>query len=138
MARNRRLARHVSDAGWGELRRQLGYKTAWAGTRLAQANTFFPSSKTCSGCGTVKAKLPLSARVLHCEACGLRLDRDLNAACNLAALVTQVSPGVARRLETPVEGTEDPASRADPTEAGTPHQPRAGQGGDRRAARPDC
>jgi IS605 OrfB family transposase len=93
MVRNRRLALHITDAGWGELRRQLGYKTAWAGTQLVQANTFFPSSKTCSGCGTVRAKLSLSARVFHCEACGLRLDRDLNAACNLAALVTQLVAG---------------------------------------------
>jgi putative transposase len=93
MLRNRRLARHIADAGWGELRRQLGYKTAWAGTRLVQADAFYPSSKTCSACGAVKAKLPLSARVLHCEACGLRIDRDLNAACNLAALVKDVVAG---------------------------------------------
>jgi IS605 OrfB family transposase len=93
MVRNRRLAKAIADVGFGELRRQLIYKTAWAGTRLVQADTFYPSSKTCSACGTVKAKLPLSARVFHCEACGLRIDRDLNAACNLAALVTEVVAG---------------------------------------------
>jgi len=93
MVRNRRLARHITDAGWGELCRQLGYKTAWVGTRLVQAAAFYPSSKTCSACGIVKAKLPLSARVFCCESCGLRIDRDLNAARNLAALVTEVVAG---------------------------------------------
>jgi putative transposase len=89
MLRNRRLARRLADAGFGELRRQLGYKTAWAGGMLVQANTFYPSSKTCSGCGHVKAKLPLSERTYRCEdpGCGLVLDRDENAARNLAALL---------------------------------------------------
>jgi IS605 OrfB family transposase len=87
MLRNRRLARRIADAGWGELRRQLGYKTAWAGGTLIQADVFYPSSKTCSGCGHVKAKLPLSERTYRCERCGLVLDRDENAARNLAALV---------------------------------------------------
>jgi putative transposase len=86
MLRNRRLARRIADAGWGELRRQLGYKTIWVGGILVQAETFFPSSKTCSGCGHVKAKLPLSERTYRCERCGLVLDRDHNAARNLAAL----------------------------------------------------
>jgi putative transposase len=87
MLRNRRLARRIADAGFGELRRQLGYKTGWAGGILVEADTFYPSSKTCSGCGHVKAKLPLSERTYRCERCGLVLDRDLNAARNLAALV---------------------------------------------------
>jgi putative transposase len=87
MLRNRRLARRIADAGWGELRRQLGYKTAWAGGTLIQADVFYPSSKTCSGCGHVKTKLPLSERTYTCERCGLVLDRDENAARNLAALV---------------------------------------------------
>ena len=87
MLRNHRLARRIADAGFGELRRQLGYKTAWAGGVLVQADTFYPSSKTCSGCGHVKAKLPLSERTYRCERCGLVLDRDENAARNLAALL---------------------------------------------------
>jgi putative transposase len=87
MLRNRRLARRIADTGWGELRRQLAYKTAWAGGTLLEADTFYPSSKTCSGCGHVKAKLPLSERTYRCERCGLVLDRDENAARNLAALV---------------------------------------------------
>ena len=93
--RNHRLARRLADAGWGELRRQLAYKTAWAGGTLLQADTFYPSSKTCSGCGHVKAKLPLSERTYRCQRCGLVCDRDQNAARNLAALVvTQVGAAV--------------------------------------------
>lgn len=84
MLRNRKLARHISDAGFGELRRQLEYKTAWYGTELVVADRWFPSSKTCSGCGTVKADLTLSDRVYECSPCGLVIDRDLNAAVNLA------------------------------------------------------
>jgi transposase len=83
---NRRLARHISDAGWGLVLAQLKYKTAWAGSTLELADRFYPSSKTCSGCGAVKAKLSLSERVFDCQACGLSLDRDENAACNLARL----------------------------------------------------
>jgi IS605 OrfB family transposase len=87
MVRNRRLARAVSDAGFGEIRRQLTYKTEWNGGRLEVAGRWFPSSKMCSGCGAVKAKLPLRVRTYACEGCGLVIGRDENAALNLAALV---------------------------------------------------
>jgi putative transposase len=86
MLRNRRLARALADAGLGELRLQLGYKCLWYGGQLIQAPTFYPSSKTCSLCGTAKATLPLSAQVFRCDHCGAAMDRDLNAAANLAAL----------------------------------------------------
>jgi putative transposase len=91
MLRNRRLARALADAGLAELRRQLGYKTSWYGSQLVVADRFYPSSKTCSACGWVKAKLALSERTFICEACGLRVDRDLNAARNLAKLVQHVA-----------------------------------------------
>ena len=74
----------------GGIRRQLGYKSAWNGGQLVLADRY-PSSKTCSGCGVVKAKLPLRTRVFRCEACGLVLDRDLNAARNLAALAASMA-----------------------------------------------
>ena len=86
MLRNRFLARHIAGASWAELRRQLEYKSAQAGVRLIVADRWFASSKTCSGCGTAKAKLALSERTYVCTACGLVLDRDVNAALNLAAL----------------------------------------------------
>jgi|HubBroStandDraft_3_1064219.scaffolds.fasta_scaffold06612_2 IS605 OrfB family transposase len=84
MVRNRRLARHVADASFGEFRRQVEYKAAWRGGRVIVADRWFASSKRCSGCGAVKTKLALSERTYVCTACGLVLDRDLNAALNLA------------------------------------------------------
>jgi len=93
MMKNRRLARHIGDASFGEIRRQLEYKTAWNGGRVVLADRWFPSSKTCSGCGAVKAKLPLSERMYNCTKCGLVLDRDVNAARNLAAYAAGVVPG---------------------------------------------
>lgn len=84
MLKNRSLARAVADASFGEIRRQLEYKTAWYGCDLILADRWLPSSKTCSGCGNVKADLALSDRVYRCEVCGLVLDRDVNAAVNLA------------------------------------------------------
>jgi IS605 OrfB family transposase len=84
MVRNRRLARHVADASFGEFRRQVEYKAAWHGGRVIVADRWFASSRTCSGCGAVKAKLLLSERTYLCAACGIVLDRDVNAARNLA------------------------------------------------------
>jgi putative transposase len=87
MQANRRLARHIADAGWGTVLAQLKYKTSWsAGSLLVAADRFYPSSKTCSDCGTVRAKLALSERAFACHACGLVIDRDLNAALNLAQM----------------------------------------------------
>jgi putative transposase len=86
MLRNKRLARHIAEAGWAEIRRQLSYKTHWGGVRLIMAGRWFASSKICSGCGAAKAKLGLSERRYTCTACGVVLDRDHNAARNLAAL----------------------------------------------------
>jgi putative transposase len=83
MVTNRRLARAIADQGFGQARRMLSYKTTWHGGRLVLAGRWFPSSKTCSGCGAVKAKLALSERTYTCAACGLVIDRDVNAACNL-------------------------------------------------------
>lgn len=86
MLANRRLARAVSDQGFGQAVRQLGYKTTWNGGQLVVADRWFPSSRTCSRCGAVKAKLALSERTYVCTACGLVRDRDTNAAVNLLSL----------------------------------------------------
>ena len=93
MLANHRLARHVADASFAEMRRQLEYKTAWRGGRVIVADRWFASSKTCSGCGAVKAKLALSERTYVCTSCGLVLDRDVNAARNLAAIGETVVAG---------------------------------------------
>ena len=83
MVKNHHLAKSVSDAAFGEFRRQLEYKTARSGARLHVVDRWYRSSKTCSKCGSVKAKLSLSERTYTCEDCGLTMDRDLNAAINI-------------------------------------------------------
>lgn len=83
MVKNHHLAKAVSDAAFGEFRRQLEYKTARTGAVLHVIDRWYPSSKTCSGCGRVKAKLSLAERVYRCNGCGLVMDRDLNAAVNI-------------------------------------------------------
>jgi putative transposase len=81
MVQNRHLSHALSDCGFGELRRQLEYKCEMTGARVCVVDRFYPSSKTCSGCGTVQ-EMPLSQRTFSC-ACGLVIDRDHNAALNL-------------------------------------------------------
>ena len=83
MVKNHRLAKSIADAAFGEFRRQLEYKTARTGARLHVVDRWYRSSKTCSGCGSVKAKLSLSERTYRCDSCGLTMDRDLNAAINI-------------------------------------------------------
>lgn len=86
MLKNRKLSRAISDLGFYELRRQLTYKSGIYGTLLIVADRWFPSSKMCSNCQTVKDSLSLTERTFKCESCGLELDRDLNAAENLCTL----------------------------------------------------
>ncbi|MHA1614517.1 MAG: RNA-guided endonuclease InsQ/TnpB family protein [Candidatus Thorarchaeota archaeon] len=86
MMRNRRLARAISDVGMYEFRRQLEYKCQWYCSKLDVVKRTFPSSKKCSSCGHKKKELSLSEREYDCEECGLRLDRDLNAALNLVTV----------------------------------------------------
>jgi len=78
------LNRALADAALAEIRRMLGYKTRWYGTTLVEADRWYPSSKTCSGCGRRKPNLTLADRTYICEHCGLTIGRDLNAAINLA------------------------------------------------------
>ena len=89
MLRNRRLARSIADAGFGEIRRQLTYKTGWHGGQLVVADRWFPSSTTCSRSTCRAVKPSLSTRVFRCEHCGLVLDRDTNAAINLKHQLAQ-------------------------------------------------
>ncbi|HEV3028317.1 MAG TPA: RNA-guided endonuclease TnpB family protein, partial [Planctomycetota bacterium] len=83
MGRNHCLAKALKDAAFGELRRQVKYKTAWSGGRVVLADRFYPSSKRCSQCKVLKEHLELSERIYRCDPCGLEIDRDLNAALNL-------------------------------------------------------
>jgi putative transposase len=80
MVRNHYLARAISDASWSEFRRQLEYKADWYGRTVVAVDRFYPSSKTCSACGVIAAKMPLSVREWACATCGIVHDRDINAA----------------------------------------------------------
>jgi putative transposase len=126
MLRNRRLARHIAGTGMAELRRQIEYKANWASGRVQVADRWFPSSKTCSGCGVVKAKLHLSERTFRCDQCGHFLDRDLNAARNLARLAAEVAGGTS----SPSCG----ATRNEPD--GNPCQPRLARAAGTATGRP--
>jgi putative transposase len=132
MTHNHKLARAIGDQGFGRFRRMLTYKTEWRGGRLVIADRFYPSSKTCSGCGAVKAKLALSERTYLCDACGLVIDRDLNAARNLLSLAASGAESVNAR-----EGAVRPstARHAPPNlEPGTPHGDETGTAARQRAA----
>ena len=80
MVRNHSLARAISDASWSEFRRMLEYKCDWYGRELVAIDRFYPSSKTCSACGAIAAKMPLKVREWECARCGTTHDRDMNAA----------------------------------------------------------
>lgn len=84
MMKNKHLAKHVQNSMFYEFRRQLEYKCLQYGIQLVIADRFYPSSKTCSYCGCIKSDLKLKDRIYKCNSCGLKKDRDLNAAENLA------------------------------------------------------
>ncbi len=85
MVKNRQLALAIGDASWGELVRQLEYKSDWYGRTLVKIDRWFPSSKRCGHCGYIVDKLPLNIREWDCPQCGTHHDRDLNAANNILA-----------------------------------------------------
>jgi putative transposase len=88
MVKNHKLARAISDCGFGMFRVMLENKCKMYGKTLVVADRFFPSSKTCSNCGYKKEELKLSERTFHCENCNFEMDRDRNAAINLEKLGT--------------------------------------------------
>ena len=81
---NHKLASAIADLGAYEFKRQLSYKAEWYGNRIDIIDQWFPSSKNCCKCGQKKEDLKLSDRIYECSNCGQRIDRDLNAAINLA------------------------------------------------------
>jgi putative transposase len=85
LIRYNRLARAIGDAAWSELARQLTYKAEWFRTDLVICDRWYASSRICSRCGAVKERMELAKRAFHCNACELVIDRDRNAAANLAA-----------------------------------------------------
>jgi putative transposase len=123
----RGLNRALADAALAEVRRMLGYKTRWHGSTLVEADRCYPSSKICSGCGRRKPNLTLADRTYACDRCGLRIDRDLNAAINLA------------RLGEPFLGQHSPAGSGPVAGRGATRETepaRAGDAGGREASTP--
>lgn len=84
MMKNRHLSKAVQQQKLDEFRRQLEYKTKKYGIELVLADRWYPSSKTCSSCGTIKSDLKLKDRVFKCNCCGLEMNRDYNASINLS------------------------------------------------------
>lgn len=82
LMRNRKLAKAIADASWGEILRQLTYKAIWAGNHFVQIDRFDPSSQVCSCCSH-RQKMPLDQRTYNCPSCGLVMNRDANAAINI-------------------------------------------------------
>jgi putative transposase len=124
MLRNRRLARSIADASFGQINRMLTYKTNWYGSRLHVADRWFASTMTCSACSLVNAKLGLAERTFRCAGCGMVMDRDENAARSLANLVARsgretlnargsdVRPGDTGRTELKREPCAEPTGKS--------------------------
>ena len=134
MLANHHLAAAISDAAWGELARQIGYKANWHGGTVLTADRWFASSKTCSACGVLKQTLTLAERVFTCDTCRITLDRDLNAAINLATWGeqhhTQAPDPEARGRDTNAHRQDGPGPRPGASEtsledAGTDYAPAA-------------
>jgi putative transposase len=83
MMQNRKLSKAIGDASWHSLIEKIQYKLEANGAELIKINRFYPSSKTCSCCGNIKAELKLSQRMYKCGSCGHTQDRDINAAINI-------------------------------------------------------
>ncbi|MGA6207072.1 RNA-guided endonuclease InsQ/TnpB family protein [Nocardia testacea] len=103
MLGNSSLARAISDASWSEFRIMLEYKACWYGREVIAVDRWFPSSKLCSVCGTLRESVPLRVREWTCG-CGVTHDRDVNAAKNIVAAGLAVSvcgDGVRPQRSTP-------------------------------------
>lgn len=116
MLQNHNLARSIADAGWGEFRRMLEYKTQWYDSQLVIIDRFAPSSKTCSECGAVNESLTLSDRRWVCMSCGVLHERDENASKNI------------RRLGLEILNTESSSGINACGVAGRPAEKQAGDG----------
>ena len=115
MMKNRRLARAFADAGIAEFHRQIEYKSRWKGVSVSKADRFFPSSKLCHVCGEKNNTLKLEQRAWTCGHCGAHLDRDVNAAINLAERSSASGHGervslalLASNAQRSVNSTDDP------------------------------
>ena len=137
MLANERLARHISDIGFGRIRAQLTYKALRYRSTLVVADRWYPSSKLCSACGAKNSALGLGDRVWTCAACGAVHQRDPNAAVNLERLATgaaaagsQTAPPVASQVVMPGTGdgvAPEPGGKVTPVRHEYGHQDGSGQ-----------
>ena len=93
MLANHHLAKSIGDAGWSAFVAMLGYKGEWYGCRVEKISRWYPSSKTCSVCGTQMESMPLNVRLWKCPMCGIVHDRDVNAAINILNQATAGAAG---------------------------------------------
>lgn len=122
MVKNRALARAISDAAWSDLRMMLEYKALWYGRNLVVIDRWFPSTRLCSACGTIRGKLPLNVREWTCGSCGTAHDRDVNAAKNILAAglaVTVCGDGVRPQRSIP-ERQQSTKQKPRPAREGIP------------------
>ncbi|MFD5762876.1 RNA-guided endonuclease TnpB family protein, partial [Streptomyces sp. NPDC127044] len=118
MVKNHRLARAISDAAWSEFRSMLEYKARWYGREVIAVDRWFPSSRLCSACGTLRDRMPLNVCTWTCD-CGVTHDRDVNAAHSLLAAglaVAVCGAGVRPQRSTPdgQSATKQKPSRREP------------------------
>ncbi|MCX4429179.1 RNA-guided endonuclease InsQ/TnpB family protein [Streptomyces mirabilis] len=118
MVENHRLARAISDAAWSEFRSMLEYKAQWYGREVIAVDRWFPSSRLCSACNTLRDTMPLNIRTWTCD-CGVTHDRDVNAANSLLAAglaVAVCGAGVRPQRSTPdrQSATKQKPSRREP------------------------
>jgi putative transposase len=109
---NHSVARATADAGWGMFTGFLAYKAARAGKAFVKCDRWYPSSKTCSACGSICDKMPLDVRAWTCVHCGAHHDRDINAAKNIRAEGLRILAGGA--LATVSRGNVSPSKRRNP------------------------
>lgn len=112
MMRNHNLAESLADASFGEFRRQLEYKAKWYGSKLVVADKWFPSTKRCSVCGSVK-EISLSERTYACLDCGNVMDRDFNASKNLEQVAVSSTETLNARGELTATEEAIPMMQAD-------------------------
>ena len=84
MMKNKHLSKAIAEQKFYEFIRQIKYKCEFNNIEFLQVDRFYPSSKTCSSCSSIKQDLKLKDRIYHCDKCGLTIDRDKNASINLA------------------------------------------------------
>ncbi|MGL4497527.1 MAG: RNA-guided endonuclease InsQ/TnpB family protein, partial [Planktothrix sp.] len=125
MFRNHKLAKSISDCGWGMFGTMLKYKAEKEGKTYIEINRFFPSSKTCHVCLNQVGSLPLDIRSWTCEHCQTIHDRDINAAVNIKNEALRIlslgtsDTATLRECKSSVETFV--SSGAIPIEVGSPH-----------------